>query len=66
VLPPLFLTEFDLDVQHLAFQPNVEDFHEVLGDVITRFVLRKITARRHTHSMVMSVHGRFTLTLHDV
>ncbi|CAK8691447.1 unnamed protein product [Clavelina lepadiformis] len=37
VLPPLFLTEFDLNVEVLSFLPSVDNFHEALGDVITRF-----------------------------
>ena len=36
VLPPLFLTEFDLNVEVLSFLPSVDNFHEALGDVITR------------------------------
>ena len=33
-LPPLFLTEFDLDLHQLSFIPNVENFHDIIGDVI--------------------------------
>ena len=36
-LPPLFLTEFNLDVHCLSFIPNVEDFHDIISDVILRY-----------------------------
>ena len=36
VLPPLFLTEFSLDINQLMFIPNVDDFHDNLGEVILK------------------------------
>ena len=39
VLPPLFLTEFSLDISQLMFMPNVDEFHDSLGDVIIKYIL---------------------------
>lgn len=36
-LPPLFLTEFNLDIISLSFTPNLDDFHDSIGKVIERF-----------------------------
>ncbi|XP_039271711.2 dynein axonemal heavy chain 6-like [Styela clava] len=37
ILPPLFVTEFNLDITSLSFTPNMEDFHDGLGKVIDKF-----------------------------
>lgn len=36
-LPPLFLTEFNLDVVSLSFTPNLDDFHDTTGKVIEKY-----------------------------
>ncbi|XP_019622649.1 PREDICTED: dynein heavy chain 6, axonemal-like [Branchiostoma belcheri] len=37
VLPPLFVTEFQLNTTHIDFQPDLSDFQEGQGEVIRRF-----------------------------
>lgn len=36
-LPPLFISEFVLEPNQLLFQPDNDDFHEGLAEVIKRF-----------------------------
>ena len=37
VIPPLYITEFVLNIDSLAFKPDLDEFREIIVDIMSEF-----------------------------
>lgn len=37
VVPPLYITEFVLDIEELNFRPDLDEYRDVIGDIMLEF-----------------------------